>query len=122
MKKDDTIIVCDEKTFEIIGTRLRNIREERHVTQSVFAERGSISIGYLSGIENGRKNPSLGTLYNICINNDISVDELFYGKKEKKPLKDIIKNEAVNLSVKDLKRIQEYISGIISIHNMDDNL
>ena len=41
-----------------IGDRIREIREARTLTQDQLAERSGVSKGFLSDIENSKRNPS----------------------------------------------------------------
>jgi transcriptional regulator with XRE-family HTH domain len=52
-------------TVEIIGQRIRQLRESRGMTQSQLQARSRVSRSYLSRIESGQMTPSLGTLEKI---------------------------------------------------------
>lgn len=60
-----------------IGRRLRSRREELGVSARELARRLSVSASLISQIENGRSYPSVGTLYLIVTELDLSLDELF---------------------------------------------
>lgn len=51
------------KTF---GAAVRLAREQRGLTQEEVAHRAGITVGYLSQLENGRRNPSLLVMAAIC--------------------------------------------------------
>ena len=60
-----------------VGQRLRAERERQGVTLRSLARRLEISPSALSQIETGRSRPSVGTLYAIVSELDMSLDELF---------------------------------------------
>ena len=59
------------------GTHLKGLRLKRGLTQEELAHRASIHVTYLSGIERGRRNPSLGGLYRIASALRVRVKDLF---------------------------------------------
>jgi transcriptional regulator with XRE-family HTH domain len=60
-----------------IGQRLRSRRAEIGLSARELARRLSLSPSLISQIENGKSNPSVGTLYLIVTELDLSLDELF---------------------------------------------
>jgi transcriptional regulator with XRE-family HTH domain len=60
-----------------VGQRLRAERERRGLSLRELARRLEISPSALSQIETGRSRPSVGTLYAIVSELDLSLDELF---------------------------------------------
>ena len=60
-----------------VGLRLRAERERRGLSLRELARRLEISPSALSQIETGRSRPSVGTLYAIVSELDMSLDELF---------------------------------------------
>jgi transcriptional regulator with XRE-family HTH domain len=60
-----------------VGQRLRSERERHEVSLRELARRLAISPSALSQIETGRSRPSVGTLYAIVSELDMSLDELF---------------------------------------------
>jgi transcriptional regulator with XRE-family HTH domain len=65
-----------------IGHRLRSRRAELGISARELARRLSVSASLISQIENGKSNPSVGTLYLIVTELDLSLDELFSGTSE----------------------------------------
>ena len=49
-----------------IGMRVKSLRQQRHMTQETLAELASISVTFVSAIENNHKIPSLRTLDDIA--------------------------------------------------------
>ena len=62
---------------EDVGARLRKVREERGLSLREVCRRVEITPSALSQIETGRSRPSVGTLYAIVSELDISLDDLF---------------------------------------------
>ena len=60
-------------TKQMIGARIKEIRNRKGVTQEDIAARMEISPKYLSSIERGKENPTLNTLINLAqaLNGDI---------------------------------------------------
>ena len=59
------------------GTRLREIRAQRRMTQEQFAETVDVSVDFLSLIERGKNAPSFETLDKIAKRLRMSVADLF---------------------------------------------
>ena len=52
-------------SLQIIGQKLREVREKQHLTQSDVAEKADISTNHYAQIERGEANPSIETLESI---------------------------------------------------------
>jgi transcriptional regulator with XRE-family HTH domain len=59
------------------GLRLRGLREKAGFSQEELAERAQVHRTYLSGIERGRRNPSLINLLRIARALKLSISVLF---------------------------------------------
>ena len=62
-----------------LGTRIRQLREERGMSQRVFADMVSVSRSYLIGVEKGRCNISIDNLGKIARGFDIPLSEMVRG-------------------------------------------
>ncbi len=51
---------------KLVGRNVRRVRLERGLTQEQFAERSGFTQQYLSGLENGRRNPTIVTLFELA--------------------------------------------------------
>jgi transcriptional regulator with XRE-family HTH domain len=51
---------------KLVGRNAARIRKERDLTQEQLAERCGLSQQYLSGLERGRRNPTIVTLYELA--------------------------------------------------------
>lgn len=49
----------------LVGRNVRRIRLERGLTQEAVSERTGFTQGYISELENGRRNPTVVTLFEI---------------------------------------------------------
>lgn len=61
---------------EAIGDRLRRVRTEQYRTLREVSRSAQVSLGYLSEVERGRKEPSSELLAAICAALDLPLDEL----------------------------------------------
>src|SRR3954452_19076333 len=62
-----------------VGERLRERRKELSISVRELARRVAVSPSLISQIENGKTSPSVGTLYAIVTEMDLSLDEVFSG-------------------------------------------
>lgn len=65
--------------LEDIGTRLREERERKRISQRELARRLGLSASLISQIESGQSKPSVSTLYGIVTELGVSVDSVFRG-------------------------------------------
>ena len=54
------------RAAELLGRRLRHLREKKDVTQVALAERSGVRQSHISAIENGAMLPNLLTLFRIA--------------------------------------------------------
>jgi transcriptional regulator with XRE-family HTH domain len=64
----------------LVGRNLARIRVAKGLTQEALAERSGFSQQYLSGLEQGRRNPTIVTVYEIA--QALSVDYLELLRRE----------------------------------------
>lgn len=50
----------------LVGWNVERLRRAQGMTQEQLAERSGFSQQYISGLENGRRNPTVVTLYEIA--------------------------------------------------------
>ena len=70
---------------EKIGKRITELRKEKELSQQKFAYEADIERSFLTHIEKGRKNISVGTLERILVALEISVKDFFDSKEFSKP-------------------------------------
>jgi transcriptional regulator with XRE-family HTH domain len=51
---------------KLVGENTARIRKEKGLTQEALAEKSGLSQQYISGLENGRRNPTIVTLYEVA--------------------------------------------------------
>ncbi|ADU15413.1 helix-turn-helix domain protein (plasmid) [Asticcacaulis excentricus CB 48] len=49
----------------MVGENLKRLRQEKGLTQEVLESRSGLSQQYLSGLERGKRNPTIITVYEI---------------------------------------------------------
>jgi transcriptional regulator with XRE-family HTH domain len=59
------------------GRRLRELRDQRGLSQEELAHRAGIHWTYYGGIERGERNPALANINRIAEALDVSLSELF---------------------------------------------
>jgi transcriptional regulator with XRE-family HTH domain len=52
---------------ELVGRNVRRLRQQRGLTQEQLAELSGFSQQYISGLEKGRRNPTIVTLYELVL-------------------------------------------------------
>jgi transcriptional regulator with XRE-family HTH domain len=50
----------------LVGQNVKRVREKKGLTQEQFAEISGFSQQYISGLEQGRRNPTVITLYELA--------------------------------------------------------
>ena len=62
--------------------RLRELREEAGITQTLLAKKARVSVVYISLLESGkRKNPSMDVILRLADCLGVNVEQLLRGKK-----------------------------------------
>ena len=61
---------------ELLGTRIREMRKKRRLTQVMLAETGGIPQSHMSSIERGAMLPNLVTLFRLAAALDCKVSKL----------------------------------------------
>jgi transcriptional regulator with XRE-family HTH domain len=69
----------------LIGTRLRQLREQKQMSQGDIEERSGLLRCYISRVENGHTVPSLETLVRFAGVLDVPLYQLFYSGEEPPP-------------------------------------
>ena len=65
-----------------IGKRIRIIRKRQHLSQEKLAELSNLSRVSISGIETGKKKPSVESLVSIAVALHVSPDDLLFNKDD----------------------------------------
>jgi transcriptional regulator with XRE-family HTH domain len=61
------------------GLRIKNLRNDRELSQEALAYRCELDRTYISGLERGIRNPSLTCIFSLSTGLNISVSELIKG-------------------------------------------
>jgi len=61
---------------KLVGRNVKRIRQEKGLTQEQLAEISGFSRQYLSGLEQGRRNPTIVSLYELATELGVSHMEL----------------------------------------------
>ena len=61
---------------KLVGRNVKRIRQEKGLTQEQLAELSGFSQQYLSGLEQGRRNPTIVSLYELATALGVSHMEL----------------------------------------------
>jgi transcriptional regulator with XRE-family HTH domain len=70
---------------ELIGKQIKTLRQAKGLSQEELATMISMNSKYLSGIERGKANPTLGTLMKMADALTVDVSEFFSYEHEKMP-------------------------------------
>jgi len=65
-----------QKTLSNFGSRLRELRQVRGLSQEAFASQCGLDRTYISGVERGVRNISLANISLIAAALDVSISEL----------------------------------------------
>lgn len=65
------------KLKELIGIRIKRLRQERKLSQESLAERVGISPKYVSSIERGKENPTLDIVIKLAGALHVEVEDVF---------------------------------------------
>ena len=63
-----------------LGVRVRELREALTLSQEAFAHKAGLDRTYVSGVERGRRNPTLDVLSRLADALEVEVRDLFPGK------------------------------------------
>ena len=101
---------------QLIGKRIKGLRQARGLSQATLAEKVGMSPKYLSSIERGKENPTLDTFIRLSAALGVELAELFQYEHERSPkeLKQFISSvlkdpdeTKLGLAVRALKAIYE---------------
>lgn len=65
------------EVHERVSKNLQRIRREKQMSQEDLAHRANIHQTYLSGVEGGKRNPSIGVLERIAKALKVDISEFF---------------------------------------------
>lgn len=65
--------------YELIGSRLKEIRQNKNITQEDLAEKMDLSVPYISRVERGTTSINLKRLSQMCALLEVSEGEILQG-------------------------------------------
>ncbi|MCI2110933.1 MAG: helix-turn-helix domain-containing protein [Bacilli bacterium] len=74
MGKTSSLSVCSQ-----LGKRVAYLRKERHMSQLSLSLESGISKSYISDLERGQRNPTVGVLVRLVKALGVTLEELFRG-------------------------------------------
>jgi transcriptional regulator with XRE-family HTH domain len=103
----------------VIGSRIRQLREEKGLSQGDIEERTGLLRCYVSRVENGHTVPSLETLERFAAALDVQLYELFYAGEESAVTPNLSERKTVEEIAADEKKESEMrffvkLKGILS--------
>ena len=70
------VIVMKELDFNFIGQRIKEVRNDKHLTQEYLANVTGVNVSHISNIETNKVKVSLTLLVQICNALDVTMDYL----------------------------------------------
>lgn len=68
-----------DRIYHELGKRIVSARKGKNMSQEQLATDSGIDRSHMGFIEQGRRKPTLGTLYKVCESLDTSLEQLFKG-------------------------------------------
>ena len=91
----------------VIGTRIRQLRSDKGLSQGDIEERTGLLRCYVSRVENGHTVPSLETLERFAAALDVQLYELFYAGEEPPATPNLTERKTVEELAEDEKKQTE---------------
>ncbi|MFB9984921.1 helix-turn-helix transcriptional regulator [Mesorhizobium kowhaii] len=66
----------------LVGRNVQKIRQRQHLTQEQLADISGFSQQYISGLEKGRRNPTIITIYELALALGVSHTDLVRPDKQ----------------------------------------
>jgi len=66
-----------------IGLNLQNLRREKGLSQEELSDRAGVHQTYLSGVERGKRNPSVEVLQRIALSLESDIEDLVKRKEDR---------------------------------------
>lgn len=83
---DEEVGFDSSEVCQVVGARVRELRQAMGVTMAAFAESADISLGMLSKIEHGQTAPSLATMVRLSRAAGVPLTALFRGLDEERDI------------------------------------
>jgi transcriptional regulator with XRE-family HTH domain len=66
----------DQRVGRVFGMWVREVRTRKRLTQAVLAERAAVNVSYLSELESGKHNPTVGLAVRLARALDVRPSQL----------------------------------------------
>lgn len=70
-------------TSQVLGRVVRELRQARGLTLEALADAAGMNVTYLSDIERGRSNPTIGKLGDLAVIFDVRVSEMIAAAEDR---------------------------------------
>lgn len=104
-----------------LGKRIAARRKARKIKQNILADKLQISNNHLSAIENGKENPSLETLLNLCEELQVTPDYLLFGKMYSNNVPKYIAENLRLCRQEDIELVKEMVEILVERNQEDWN-
>ncbi len=99
-----------------IGKAIKSARKDAGLTQEKLAEIIDVSSTYIRYLETGRRLPSVITLYNIAVELNMSIDDIFFHKELKnKSLLTKVEQKLIKCSSNELTIIYLIVDSMLKV-------
>lgn len=115
---------------KLIGRKLHDIRKDRGITIQQLSKDSGISVGYISMVERGRSNPSLGSIQRLCaalnvtlmeLLNDIGSTSIVVHAEDRVSIGgDSVNSNTLNCQYESLTNGKHQLSALLSTHFRDE--
>ena len=102
----------------LIGTRLRQLREQKQMSQGDIEERTGLLRCYISRVENGHTVPSLETLERFAGVLDVPLYQLFYSGEEAPPTPSLTPRKSLEEMIADNSANGEDAQFLLNLRNI----
>jgi len=103
-------------TKELIGVRLKRLRQRRKLSQEALAEKVGISSKYVSSIERGKENPTLDIMIKLAHTLGVEMEELFaisHEESNPKKLRELINRLLKEADGEKMRMIVKLLRGVL---------
>ena len=73
----------DETVRKKLGLAIRQVRRKRRISQEALAKRARLNRSYLTGVETGKRNPTLQTISRLAVALGVPIADFFRVRRSK---------------------------------------
>ena len=104
------------KTKDLIGIRIKHLRQERGLSQEALSEKVGISPKYISSIERGKENPTLDIIIKLAGALQVDIEDIFkiaHEESNPKKLREMINHLLADAEEGKLQLVVKILKGVI---------